>query len=303
MPDTIGFIGLGIMGRPMVKNLLKAGFSVVGFNRSRPGLDDVLAAGAAEGKSPADVAARSDIVITMVPDTPDVRAAVFGKNGAAEGLSKGKLLVDMSTISPGQTRQMAAELAAKTGAEWVDAPVSGGDIGAIKGTLSIMVGGSEAAFARCRGPFEAMGKNIVHMGPAGSGQATKLVNQTLCAVNLLAVCEALVLGARSGLDLTKLIKAVEAGAAGSWALSNLGPRMIARNWAPGFMVKLQQKDLRLVLAAAEEGRVPMPGTALVHQLLVAVQAEPGGDEQGTAALVRALEKTAGVTVGGQAGKG
>jgi 3-hydroxyisobutyrate dehydrogenase len=298
MPDKIGFIGLGIMGRPMVKNLLKAGFAVVGWNRSRPGIDDVLAAGAAEGKSPADVAARTDIVITMVPDTPDVRAAVFGENGAAKGLSKGKLLVDMSTISPGQTRAMAEELG-RTGAEWVDAPVSGGDIGAIKGTLSIMVGGSEAAFARCKAPFEAMGKNIVHMGPVGCGQATKLVNQTLCAVNLMAVCEALMLGAKSGLDLNKLIKAVEAGAAGSWALSNLGPRMAARNWAPGFMVKLQQKDLRLVLQAAQEGKVPMPGTALAHQMLTAVQNEPGGDNQGTAAMIRAFEKLAGFEIRGQ----
>jgi len=281
----------------MVKNLLKAGFSVVGWNRSKPGIEDVAAAGAAEGKGPADVAARSDIIITMVPDTPDVRAAVFGKGGAAEGLTKGKLLVDMSTISPGQTRQMAAELAEKCGAEWVDAPVSGGDIGAIKGTLSIMVGGSEGAFARCRPPFEAMGKNIVHMGPTGCGQATKLVNQTLCAVNLLAVCEGLMLGAKSGLDLTKLIKAVEAGAAGSWALSNLGPRMAARNWAPGFMVKLQQKDLRLVLQAAAEGHVPLPGTALVHQLLTSIQAETGGDSQGTASMIRAMEKLAGFRIG------
>jgi 3-hydroxyisobutyrate dehydrogenase len=297
MPERIGFIGLGIMGRPMVKNLLKAGFSVTGWNRSKPGLDDVVAAGAKAGKSPADVAEQSDIVITIVSDTPDVKQVVFGEHGAAAGLSKGKLLVDMSTISPEATRQMAAELAAKTGANWVDAPVSGGDIGAIKGTLSIMIGAAEADFARCKPVFEAMGKNIVHMGPVGAGQSTKLVNQILVAVNMLATCEALMLGAKSGLDLKKMIQAIGGGAAGSWTLSNLGPAMAERDFKPGFMIKLMQKDLRLVLSAADGGHLPLPGTALAYQMYAGAQAE-GADDLGTKAMLMAYEKLAGFKVDG-----
>jgi 3-hydroxyisobutyrate dehydrogenase len=296
MPERIGFIGLGIMGRPMVKNLLKAGFAVTGWNRSRPGIDDVVAAGAKEGKSPADVAANSDIVITIVSDTPDVRQVVFGENGAAAGLGKGKLLVDMSTISPSETQAMAKELAAKTGAGWVDAPVSGGDVGAIKGTLSIMVGAAQADFDRCKPAFEAMGKNIVHMGPVGAGQSTKMVNQILVAVNMLATCEALMLGAKSGLDLKKLIQAIGAGAAGSWTLSTLGPQMAERNFNPGFMIKLMQKDLRLVLGAADSGHVPLPGTALAYQMFAGAQAD-GADNLGTKAMLLAYEKLAGFKVG------
>lgn len=291
----IGFIGLGIMGRPMCANLLKAGYSLTVWNRSRPGIDEVVSYGAQEGASPADVAARSDVIITMVTDSPDVRQVVLGPNGIVEGARPGSVVIDMSTISPSVTREIAEALAAR-GIEMLDAPVSGGDVGAKAGTLSIMVGGKQEVFERCLPVFQAMGKNIVYMGPSGAGQTTKLCNQIAVALNMLATCEAILFAARNGLDPGRMLQAISGGAAGSWTISNLGPRIAKRDFAPGFMIRLAQKDLRLVLEAANELRLPLPGTALMNQVWRAVEAAGGGD-LGTQAAILALEKWANFEVG------
>jgi len=290
MRERIGFIGLGIMGKPMCANLLKAGFPLTVWNRSRPAIDAVVGYGAAAGESPADVAARSDVIITMVTDSPDVQEVVLGENGVLHGARAGSVVVDMTTMSPAVTREIAATLAER-GVDMLDAPVSGGDVGAKNGTLSIMVGGRAEVFERCRPVFEAMGKNILHIGPHGAGQTTKLCNQIAVAVNMLAGCEAIMLAAKSGIDPKKMLGAISAGAAGSWMLSNLAPRIVDGDFAPGFMIRLAQKDLRLVLEAADQLDLPLPGTALMNQVWRAVEAEGGGD-LGTQAAIKALEKWA-----------
>jgi 3-hydroxyisobutyrate dehydrogenase len=272
----------------MVRNLLKADFPVTVWNRSRPGIEECLSAGASEAGSPREVAEASDIVITMVTDSPDVEQVALGPGGILEAARTGLVHIDMSTISPEVTREVARKLASK-GAAMLDAPVSGGDKGAIEGTLSIMVGGEADVFQRCLPVFQAMGKRITHQGPHGSGQACKLCNQIVVALNLLAVSECMVFAQKQGLNLGKMLEAVGGGAASSWGLVNLGPRMAQRDFAPGFMVKLQQKDLRLALEAAAQGTLPLPGTALTHQLFRVVEALGGGD-LGTQALVTALEQ-------------
>ena len=291
----LGFIGLGIMGRPMCKNLLDAGYSVTVWNRSEPGIDECVGYGAVAGYSAKDVAGKSEIVITMVTDSLDVHEVVLEENGVIEGASPGMILIDMTTMSPKVTKEIAEKLNQK-GVKMLDAPVSGGDTGAKAGTLSIMVGGPEDAFKECLPVFEALGKNIIHIGEAnGAGQSTKLCNQVICALNILATCEGLTLAAKSGIDMEKMFSAVRAGAAGSWMLDNLGPKILEGNMEPGFMVKHKQKDLRLVMEAARELEISLPGTALVHQLYHAVEAEEL-HEKGTQALIRALEKLAGVEV-------
>ncbi len=299
--EKLGFVGLGIMGRPMVKNLIRAGFDVTVWNRSRPGLNECLAVGATEADGPRGVAAASDIFISMVTDSPDVESVILGRSGgepahdgAIEGLAAGSLVIDMSTISPAVTRQIAARLTEK-GVTMLDAPVSGGDSGAIAGTLSIMVGGGEADVERARPVFEAMGKTITHVGPVGAGQTVKLCNQVAVAGTLLSVCEALVLAQASGVDPGRMLDAVGAGAAGSWQMSNLGPKIVARDFAPGFMVDLLQKDLRLAIEAAAAANQAMLGTALAAQLFRAVQATGGGSD-GTQALVRVMENQSGTEV-------
>ena len=291
----IGFIGLGIMGMPMAKNLLKAGYTVVAYNRTASKAEALAAesGGAARAAaSPREVAEACPIVITMVTDSPDVEKVVLGPGGVIEGIQKDAALIDMSTISPAVTRSIAARLGER-GAHMLDAPVSGGSWGAIEGTLSIMVGGDEAIFQRCLPVFQAMGRNITHVGPNGMGQTTKLVNQILVAGTMNAVAEALVFAAKAGANLERTIEAVAGGAAGSWQLQNLGPRLIKGDFAPGFMVRLQQKDLRLVLEAAREMSVPLPGTSLVSQLYASLEAE-GRGEEGTQALARVHERLAGV---------
>jgi len=290
MRERVGFIGLGIMGGPMALNVLKAGFPLTVWNRTVSRTASLVEAGAARGASAADVAARSDITVTIVSDTPDVEAVILGTDGVLSGATAGSVVVDMSTISPSATRRIARALAAKDVA-MLDAPVSGGDAGAIAGTLSIMVGGEREVFDRVRPVFEAMGKTITYCGPSSSGQATKLCNQVIGALNLLAMCEGITLGQKCGLDVTTLLEAVSAGAAGSWMLANLGPRIARGDLAPGFMVKLQQKDLRLVMEAASETGTSLPGAMLVHQLFNAVQAADGGD-LGTQALITAVRKLA-----------
>lgn len=296
MSERIGFIGLGIMGRGMAANLLKAGFAVRVWNRTASRVDALVAAGAEAGASPADVAANSDIIITCVSDTPDVEAVVLGDDGVIHGVQEGALLVDCSTISPKVTQEIAALLAEK-GVHMLDAPISGGSEGAANGTLSIMVGGDAAQFARAMPVFEAMGKTITHVGGTGAGQTVKLVNQVLVVVNCLAMSEALMLAQAGGVDLQKTFDAVSKGAAGSWMFTNRAPQIIARDWRPGFTVDLQQKDLRLVLDAADELGVPIPGTSLVFNLYRTLEARGLGSE-GNHALIKALENLAGYQVGG-----
>jgi 3-hydroxyisobutyrate dehydrogenase len=294
MTDRIGFIGLGIMGKPMARNLLKAGYPLTVWNRSQPAIEELVGDGASPGSSPEDVAHQSDVIITIVTDSPDVEKVALGPKGIIEGGRPGLVHIDMSTISPAVTRRIASRLAEK-GIEMLDAPVSGGDTGAQAGTLSIMVGGKEETFQRCRPIFEVLGRTIVHCGPNGAGQTVKLCNQIVVALNNLAMCEALVFATKAGVDTRRMLEAVGAGAASSWALLNLAPRVLARDFRPGFKVAHQQKDLRLALETAEQQAIPLPGTSLVHQLFAAIEAEGLGAE-GTQALVKALEKLASVEV-------
>ncbi len=292
---TIGLIGLGIMGRPMARNLLKAGFEVVVHSRTQAKVDELVTAGARAAKTPADVARQVEAVITMVPDTPDVQAVMLGANGVIAGAHDGLIAIDMSTISPQATSEIAAALAQR-GVAMLDAPVSGGEVGAINGNLSIMVGGETADFERCKPVFEAMGKKITHVGPTSHGQITKLCNQVAGVLSLQAVCEALTLAAKAGVDRAKVIEALSGGSADSWNMRNQGPKMLKRDFAPGFFVHLQQKDLRLALELAQTLHAPLPGAALLHELFSVVEAA-GGREQGVQALVRALEIMGGTEVG------
>ncbi len=294
MDKRIGLIGLGIMGKPMARNLLKAGYPLTVYSRGRSAVEALLADGAAGARSSQEVAERSDVVITMVTDTPDVRQVILGEHSVLTGMQGGGIIIDMSTISPSVTREIAEVVKAK-GVHFLDAPVSGGEGGAIAGTLSIMVGGEAEVFTTCLPIFQAMGKNIIHVGGTGTGQLTKLCNQIAVAVTNLAMSEALVFAARAGVDLEKMHQAISGGAAGSWQLSNLAPRIFQRDFAPGFMVKLQQKDLRLVLQEADRLRLALPATSLVHSLFNALETMGAGDE-GTQALVKVLEQLAGVTV-------
>lgn len=291
---TVGFVGIGIMGGGMAANLVRAGFDVVVWNRTRSKAEAVD--GATVADSPADVARRCDVILVCVSDSPDVIDVVEGTGGVLEGMRPGSLVVDHSTISPSVTRQLAEKVAG-AGGSWVDAPVSGGSEGAANGTLSIMVGGDEGDVARAMPYFQAMGKTITHVGPVGSGQLVKLVNQMLVVVNQLAVSEALLFAEAAGLDLDATLQAVSGGAAGSWMLANRGPQMVARDWRPGFTIDLQQKDLRLVLEAADELGVPALGTSLAFHLYRTLQARGLGAE-GNHAMVKALEKMTGIEVGG-----
>jgi 3-hydroxyisobutyrate dehydrogenase len=295
MAETIGFIGLGIMGRGMAHNLLKAGFDLTVWNRTASKADELATAGAQVAASPADLAARCGIILVCISDTPDVQQVILGQSGVLEGLKPGALVIDHSTISPQVTRQLAAKLAEK-GAYMLDAPVSGGSEGASSGTLSIMVGGPADQFERALPYLQAEGKAITHVGDHGAGQMVKLVNQILVVVTQLGVSEALLFAQAGGLDLQKTIDAVKNGAAGSWMLSNRGPQMLRRDWRPGFTIDLQQKDLRLVLDAADELAVPALGTGLVFNLYRTLQAQGLGAE-GNHALVKALEHLSGVEVG------
>jgi len=292
MAERIGFIGLGIMGQGMVGNLLGAGFEVTLWNRTREKLEPFLARGAHAAEDPASVAGSAQMVFLCVSDTPDVEEVVLGPGGVAQGARAGTLVVDMSTISPEVTRKLAAHLAER-GGHWLDAPVSGGSEGAARGTLSIMVGGDAAQLERALPALQAMGKTITHVGPVGAGQTVKLVNQILVVGNMLAASEAVLFAAASGLDLEKTLEAVAGGAAGSWMLSNRWPQVIRDDWRPGFMIDLQQKDLRLALDAADEMGVPLLGTGLIFQLYRTLQ-QAGLGREGNHALVKALERLAGM---------
>jgi 2-hydroxy-3-oxopropionate reductase len=293
----VGFIGLGIMGQPMARNLLRAGHKLTVMTRT-PGKAALFAAdNKALGsiyvaETAAEVARECEVIITMVTDTPDVVAVAYGEDGIFSQAKPGTIVIDMSTISPSVTRDLAAK-AMQLGVFWLDAPVSGGEKGAIEGTLTIMAGGEAVALDRVKPVLEAMGKRITHFGPAGNGQAAKLCNQIMVSVNLLAVCETMTFARKNGLDLNLVHQALTGGAANSWALDVLGKKMIDRDFKPAFMVKLQQKDLRLVLDAASRSQTPLPSASLANQLFTAVEAEGRGDD-GTQSLVRIFERMAGL---------
>ncbi len=287
MQPKIGFIGLGIMGKPMAGHILQHGFPLTVYNRTRSRAESLVDAGAEEAASPGEVAGASEVIITMVSDTPDVEEVVAGPNGIIEGINPESVVVDMSTIAPAMERTLDEKLQ-EVQCTLVDAPVSGGDIGAQKGTLAIMAGGRQSDFERVKPVFEVMGSTITHCGPVGHGQLTKLCNQILVSVTLLGVCEAILFAQRNNLDPGVMIEAVRGGAAGSWQFSNLGPRIAEADYAPGFMVDLLQKDLGLVLDAGYQARTTLMGTSLVRQLMSAAQAMGDGRE-GTQVLARVLQ--------------
>ncbi len=296
--ETIGFIGLGIMGDGMARNLIAAGHTVTVWNRTTSKATPFGDLGATVAESPADIARDCDIVMICVSDTPDVAAVLEGENGLLAGLTAGTLVVDATTISPGATIEFASSVS-EAGGTWIDAPVSGGSEGARNGTLSIMIGGDAADVDRARPYLEAFGTSITHVGPIGAGQKVKIVNQILVVVNQLAVSEALLFAEGAGLDLEATLSAVTGGAAGSWMLANRGPQMIVRDWTPGFTIDLQQKDLRLALEAADELGIPIPATALVHQLYRTLQAANLGGRRNIT-NVKALERLSGIEVGSSA---
>jgi 3-hydroxyisobutyrate dehydrogenase len=283
----IAWIGTGIMGAPMVRRLLRAGHRVRVYNRSAEKARALAADGATVAAEAAEAARGADAVFIMVSDTPDVESVVAKIEPA---LARGQLVIDMSTIAPEAERTIAARLA-QAGADYLDAPVSGGETGAIEGTLAIMVGGVESAFNRARPLFELMGKRVTHMGPSGAGQTTKLANQIAVAVTLEAAAEALLFARQGGLNPAKVIEAIGAGAAGSWQLNNLGPKIVAGDYRPGFFVQLMRKDLRLVGEAAREQQLALPGLAMVTSMFNTASAL-GHDRDGTQAVAAALDRVA-----------
>jgi len=292
----LGLIGLGIMGRPMGRNLLRAGYALVVRDINPEAVAAFIAEGAEAAPTSRDVAAACDVLITMLPDSPDVEAVYVGPDGAFEALRPGWLAIDMSSISPRVSRELAARAAA-AGAELLDAPVSGGDKGAIAGTLSIMVGGSDAGFARAFPILQAMGKTIVHCGPAGAGQVVKLANQVVVAIVIEAVCEALVLGAKAGVDPQRIVEVLQGGLAATKVLEMRGPNFLAGTFDPGFRIRLHLKDLKNALEAARENGVVLPLTAAVEQLMQAARVAGRGDFDHSG-LITVLEDLAGFKVAG-----
>jgi 2-hydroxy-3-oxopropionate reductase len=286
----VGFIGLGVMGKPMARNLLRAGYSLVAHNRSRGPVDELAAEGAKPAASPAEVAAETEVVITCLPDSPDVELVALGAGGVIEGIREGSIYVDMSTISPVTTRKVADALAEK-GAHMLDAPISGGEEGAINGTLSIMVGGPKMAFERCQPLFEAMGRKVTHVGGAGAGQVVKACNQIVVGMTLTAVAEALVLGSKAGVDPEKIVEAISGGAARCWALEQRGPWMIEHRFDPGFKAAYHHKDLGIAMDTARAFEVSLPASGLVYQLYGAMKAMGWGDRDHSA-IVALIEQLA-----------
>jgi len=294
MTIRIGFIGLGIMGKPMAQNLSKAGYPLAVYARRPDMMDPLVSMGATACENPQAVAAQSDIIFTIVSDTPDVEQVILGEQGVIQGAQAGSVVVDMSTISPSATRHMA-ELLAKKGIQMLDAPVSGGEQGAIDGTLSIMVGGKEETFQKVLPLFEVLGKNIVHIGEHGTGQVTKACNQIVIAQTLVAVSEAFILARVSGADPAKVRAALLGGFAGSRVLETHGKRILEHNFKPGFKARLHQKDLRICMEAAHELGIALPGAALATQTVNALIGEGLGEED-SSALATILERMSGVTI-------
>src|SRR5215210_4299895 len=270
MAERVGFIGLGIMGLPMAKNLMQAGYDLSVHNRSPEKAQELGEQGATVATSPREVAENSDVVITMLPDSPQVREVVVGEGGVLEGIGEGSLLVDMSTISPVVTEELA-EAVKQKGASMLDAPVSGGDVGAIEGTLSIMVGGEEEDFERARPLFDAMGKTITHVGPIGAGQVTKAANQVVVALTIEAVSEALVLGSAGGVSPEKVLEVLSGGLAGNKVMEVKREKFLSHEFEPGFRSELHHKDLGIALAAGREYGVVLPVTAIVDQMLLSMK--------------------------------
>lgn len=285
---SVGFIGIGTMGREMVRNLLNAGHAVRAFDVVETAIAAVVAEGAVGAKDPADAARGCDIVVTMLPDTPHVEAVVYGENGLLKSPPAGRLIADMSTISPVVVRRIHADLQ-RAGVSFIDAPVSGGPLGAKNGALSIMAGGEAEAFGRAEPFFRAMGTTITHVGASGAGQTVKLCNQLICGINIQAICEALALGRASGVDLDLLRRVLLGGSASSWMLDKLGPAMIGGDVGAGFRIDLMLKDLRLVQEHAQALNVPLPGTALVTSQYVDARAH-GEGTNGNQALFRVYDR-------------
>lgn len=288
----LGWIGVGVMGTSMCGHLMAKGFSVTVYNRTRSRAEGLLAKGAHWADSPQAVAQASDVVFTIVGYPSDVREVVLGPHGTLAGSKSGNILVDMTTSEPALAQEIAAQ-AKQRGVHSVDAPVSGGDIGAREARLSIMIGGEKDVVEALNPCWEAMGKTIVHQGPAGAGQHTKMVNQILIATNMIGVCEALLYGYRAGLELKTVMQSVSSGAAGSWSLSNLGPRIIDNNFDPGFFVEHFIKDMGIALVEARRMNLSLPGLALANQLYIALAAQ-GHHRDGTQALHLALASLSGV---------
>ena len=294
MQTRVGFIGLGIMGKPMAKNLTRAGFPLVVHNRSRAAVDELVKLGAVPAGSPKEVASKVDVIITMLPNSPAVERVALGSDGIREGAVSGQLFIDMSTINPIVSQTIATELSAK-GVAMVDAPVSGGEKGAIDGALSIMAGGEPRDFDRALPVFQALGKTITHMGPLGAGGFTKLANQIIVAINLTAMSEALVFGSKAGVDPEKMIRALSGGLAGSKCLDQKSEKILSGDFAPGFKIDLHVKDLNLIHDAAQSVGAPVPMAALVEQLFAAlrVRGRGGLDHSGVITL---FEDLAGIQV-------
>jgi 3-hydroxyisobutyrate dehydrogenase len=282
----IGWIGTGVMGTSMCGHLIDAGYSTTVYSRTRGRAQPLLDKGAAWADTPGQAAAAADVTFTMVGYPADVREVILGEQGVLSAAGEGALIVDMTTSEPSLAQEISAA-AHEQGVASIDAPVSGGDVGARNATLSIMVGGDADAVARVRPLLEVMGKTIIHQGPAGAGQHTKMVNQTLIATGMIGVCEALLYAYRAGLNLETVLDAVGGGAAGSWSLSNYAPRMLKGDYAPGFMVEHFIKDMEITLNEARRMNLALPGLALAHELYLALRAQ-GGGRDGTQSLIRAL---------------
>src|SRR5215211_4274939 len=295
MAEKVGFIGLGIMGKPMAKNLMEAGYELVLYNRTLEKAEELSEDGAEVAANPREVAENSEIIVTMLPDSPDVRNVVAGKDGVLEGIEEGSLLVDMSTISPVVTEELAEALK-KKGASMLDAPVSGGDVGAIEGTLSIMVGGDEEDFQRANPLFEAMGKTVNHVGPVGAGQVTKAANQIVVALTIEAVSEALVLGSKGGVAPEKILDVLGGGLAGNKVMEAKREKLLEHSFDPGFRIELHHKDLGIALAAGREYGVTLPVTAIVDQMLQDLEMRGRGDRDHSAILTL-IEESSGHEIG------
>ena len=293
MADTVGFVGLGIMGKPMAENLIEAGYDLVAYNRTREKAEELE--GATVVDSPREVAEQSDIIITMLPDSPQVEEVLAGEDGVLEGVGDGDLIVDMSTISPVVTEELS-EKAKEKGASMLDAPVSGGDVGAIEGTLSIMVGGSEEDFERARPLFEVMGDTVTHVGPVGTGQVVKAANQIVVALTIEAVSEALVLGSKGGVSPEKILDVLGGGLAGNKVMEVKREKMLSHSFDPGFRVELHHKDLGIALAAGREYGATLPVTAIVDQMLETLKIRGRGD-QDHSALLTLIEESSGHEIG------
>jgi 2-hydroxy-3-oxopropionate reductase len=292
MLRTIGFIGLGIMGKPMAQNLMKAGHPLVVYNRTASKAQELVSAGARQADSPREVANHAEVIITMVADSPEVEQIILGPHGVVEGVKTGSVIIDMSSISPVVTKKIAAELAEK-GVAMLDAPVSGGEIGATQGTLSIMVGGDEAVFEEVKPILEKMGKSVVRVGEIGAGGFTKLSNQIIVAAALQAIAEAMVLAQKAGVDIQRVYEAIKGGMAGGRTLDMKIPLLVQHRFEPGFKMDLHIKDLKNALLAGKSLGAPLPATALIHELFTACSAQ-GKGQKDHSVVYTLLEQLAGL---------